>query len=179
MIASIEDAWRWCENARRYLQLMKRLGQQHWESLPWEGALGRDDQLRNLLADEVVGGTEVVLDDLNDQCVLVLFSVFEATVRDHVLASMREESDALVHPALRHAAESVAESIEHGSFFKVLEPYKAIDANLVEEVNQVRRYRNWAAHGRRGMQPIAITPAMALDRLRRFLDRFIPPAPRP
>ena len=61
------------------------------------------------------------------------------------------------------------ESIEHGSFFNVLEPYKGIDPSLVEEVNQVRRYRNWVAHGRRTDQPAAVNPSTAYDRLKRFL----------
>ena len=46
------------------------------------------------------------------------------------------------------------------------------DANLIEEVNQVRRYRNWVAHGRRTPQPAAVTPATAYDRLKRFLDHL-------
>jgi hypothetical protein len=62
------------------------------------------------------------------------------------------------------------DGIEQGSFFKVLEPYKDLDANLIEEVNQVRRYRNWVAHGRRTEQPSAVSPATAYDRLKRFLD---------
>jgi hypothetical protein len=66
--------------------------------------------------------------------------------------------------------------IEHGSFFKVLEPYKKIDADLIEQVNQVRRYRNWVAHGRRGPQPDAVDPRAAWDRLQRCLDRLEQPA---
>jgi hypothetical protein len=64
------------------------------------------------------------------------------------------------------------DSIEQGSFFRVLEPYKDVDANLVEEVNQVRRYRNWVAHGRRTDQPAAVDPTTAYGRLKRFLARL-------
>jgi hypothetical protein len=66
------------------------------------------------------------------------------------------------------------ESIEHGSFFKVMEPYKDVDADLVEEVNQVRRYRNWVAHGRRTKQTPVVRPEVAYDRLKRFLNKLGP-----
>ena len=54
----------------------------------------------------------------------------------------------------------------------MLEPYKsAAGAGLVEEVNQVRRYRNWVAHGRRDdLRPKDnVEPREAYDRLTRFL----------
>jgi len=41
-------------------------------------------------------------------------------------------------------------------------------------VNQVRRYRNWAAHGRRGDEPESIDPPAAYFRLSTFLARFFP-----
>jgi hypothetical protein len=37
--------------------------------------------------------------------------------------------------------------VGEGSFFAVLQSYKGPDDNLIEQVNQVRRYRNWVAHG--------------------------------
>ena len=103
------------------------------------------------------------------------------------------------------------DAIEHGSFYKALEPYKhlvfrqpsidgwdrrpggpldrpeagptffltrqseidgTLDAALVEEVSQGRRYRNWVAHGRRGEPPDAVDPRTASNRLQRFLDRL-------
>ncbi len=45
--------------------------------------------------------------------------------------------------------EDAVGQIEHGSFHWVLEVFKPYGAGLVEEVNQVRKYRNWVAHGRR------------------------------
>jgi hypothetical protein len=41
---------------------------------------------------------------------------------------------------------------------------------LVEEVSQVREYRNFVAHGRQeGKRPANVTPRMAYQRLGRFL----------
>jgi hypothetical protein len=47
----------------------------------------------------------------------------------------------------------------------------------VEEVNQVRQYRNRVAHGRRGNPPFSLDPETASERLKRFLDRFTKPIP--
>ncbi len=79
---------------------MGRLGEKHWNNLSWVGDLGRDSRLNDLTSAEVLGDSQTVLDDLDDLCVLLLFSVDE-----------------------------MKEGIEHGSFFKVLEPYKDLDAN--------------------------------------------------
>jgi hypothetical protein len=64
------------------------------------------------------------------------------------------------------------ERIAEGSFFHVLAAYKSgVDPGLIEQVNQVRRYRNWVAHGRRaGEIPDNVTPRAAYDRLRAFLS---------
>jgi hypothetical protein len=179
MIASLADAWRWYKSVRDLTLTMQRLGQRHWDELPWEGALGRDERLRGLEAPAILEQCETALDDLNDLGVLLLFSVFEAKVRARVLNDLDRELPLLRHIALRSAGDAVREAVEFGSFFKVLEPYKAIDADLIEQVNQVRRYRNWVAHGRRGEPSAAVSPEVAFERLQRLLDRLeeAPPSP--
>ena len=172
MIATLADAWRWCESARQLAQTMERLGKKHWNSLPWDGELGRDGRLNDLTSAKILDGSQTVLDDLDGLCVLLLFSVFEAAIRERVLAEVEAELPPLHHVAIKRALNEMKEGIEHGSFFKVLEPYKDVDANLIEEVNQVRRYRNWVAHGRRTEQPAAVNPATAYDRLKRFLGHL-------
>ncbi len=157
---------------------MARLGGKYWDEMPWGGALGRDDSFRLLEATQVEERARQVLDDLEDLCVLLLFSVFEATVRERALTDVSDELPTLRHPALVQAMETLNDTISHGSFYRVLEAYKGLDADLVEEVNQVRRYRNWVAHGRRGAQPDNVGPDVAYDRLRRFLERLALPKPR-
>jgi hypothetical protein len=113
--------------------------------------------------------SRTVLEDLDDLCVLLLFSVFEATIRERVLADVARELPQLSHPAIKQAIKSLNESIEQGSFYRVLESYKHQDLDLTEQVNQVRRYRNWVAHGRRGEQTDSVSPHVAYIRLKRFL----------
>ena len=66
--------------------------------------------------------------------------------------------------------EDAVSEIEHGSFYQLLEVFKGRGAELVEEVNQVRRYRNWVAHGRRTAKPDSVDPETAFSRLKRFLN---------
>ncbi|MGH7222964.1 MAG: hypothetical protein ACRELF_07035 [Gemmataceae bacterium] len=148
------------------------MGEKHWDNLPWDDDLGRDNHLRDLTASEVLNDSQTVLDDLDDLCVLLLFSVFEAAIRERVLVEVEAELPPLRHMAIKRALDEMKEGIEHGSFFRVLEPYKDLDADLIEQVNQVRRYRNWVAHGRRSEQPAAVNPTTAYDRLKRFLTLF-------
>jgi hypothetical protein len=62
------------------------------------------------------------------------------------------------------------DEIEHGSFYRVLQVFKGLDASLIEEVNQVRKYRNWVAHGRRTGKPDSVDPETAFRRLKDFLQ---------
>lgn len=146
------------------------MGTKHWDHLPWEGALGHDDSLKLLTTEMLLADSQRVLDDLDDLCVLLLFSVFEAIIRSHVLAEVEVELATLKHVAIKRAVTEMKETLEHGSFYRVLEPYKGIAPDVVEQVNQVRRYRNWVAHGRRSEQPETVTPSTAYERLTRFLE---------
>src|SRR5262249_3280628 len=151
----------------------------HWNNLPWDGDLGRDNRLRDIEASEILSWVDAVHRDLDDLCVLLLFSVFEAIVRERALADVAAELPSAQHPALQYAISTLNEALEHGSFYKVTEAYKRLNPDLVEQVNQVRKYRNRVAHGRRGAPQNDVDPRIAYDRLQRFLDRLneLPPAP--
>jgi len=177
-MTSLADAWRWYEAVQRHAKLARRLVGVHWAELPWSGRLGRDQFFRDLDPDEVTRESSFVTDELADLAVLVLFAVFEAAVREAVLAGVKPEAERLSHPTLRHAAADALAGLEEGSFFRVLEPFKAHGhSDLVEQVNQVRQYRNWVAHGRRGRPRERVSPEMARDRLDRFLSLIQPATP--
>jgi hypothetical protein len=84
----------------------------------------------------------------------------------------------LIDPILKEAAENAIQGVEEGSFYRrVLDPLKEqrrVSADLVTQVDQVRHYRNWVAHGRRdrGSDMSNVTPRMAYERLREFLAVF-------
>jgi hypothetical protein len=173
MIASLADAWRWYESVKDLTLAMRQLGKKHWDTLPWDSDLGRDNRLRYLKAPQIVERSAMVLDDLDDLCISLLFSVFESHVRERVMADVAQELPPLRHAALKDAVEAMNEALEHGSFFKVLNPFKPkLGTELVEQVHQVRKYRNWVAHGRRGQPENAVDPRTAYERLQLFLDRL-------
>ena len=42
----LDDAWTWYVTTRTQVKLFGRLGRKHWDELPWNGALGKDDKLK-------------------------------------------------------------------------------------------------------------------------------------
>ena len=82
-----------------------------------------------------------------------------------------------MNPLVTRILDEAARDLDHSSIFLVLDVYKGQDVDLVEKVNQVRRYRNWVAHGRRNLPPSGMDPEPAYERLKGFLDRFAPPVP--
>jgi hypothetical protein len=172
MIASLDDAWAWYESVKTLTATMARLGEKYWTDPTWESSLSRDNQLRHLEASAISERANTVFAELDDFCVLLLFSVFESVVRERGLATIQaaiEEIPTKRLPAIAHALKDLTDSLEQGSFFKILEPYKMLDADLTEQVNQVRRYRNWVAHGRHSEKPDAVDPEAAYTRLQQFL----------
>ena len=101
MMVSLADAWAWYESVGTLTVAMKRLGEKHWDHLPLEGALGRDSALQELHSAEILRRSTTVQADLDDPCVLLLFSVFEATVRGHVFAEIESVVAGQDDPAIR------------------------------------------------------------------------------
>jgi hypothetical protein len=104
-------------------------------------------------AGDIVTETTASLKPIDDLAVVVLFSVFESQVRDYLVERIRPEVDGLTDPILKEAAAGAIQGVEEGSFYRrVLEPLKLqgrVSPDLVTQVDQVRVYRNWVAHGRR------------------------------
>jgi hypothetical protein len=176
---TLDEAWNWYVHSRRLLKLMRRVADRYWLGLPWS-EMERDENFRALESEDVINSADMVLAEFDDIAVFVLFSVFEAIVRDHVLNELTEEVALVKHPALAKAAKALKGNIEEGSFYNnVLDLYKDVNHNLVEHVNQVRTYRNWVAHGRRRERKRTnVTPRTAIDCLREFLVLIGHRAPR-
>jgi hypothetical protein len=182
---TLDDAWTWYmavkEGMRRLSHLAKYWGELPWESNDvWVVQLAADSVLRHLEAKPLAGDAKLVADEVDDLAILVLFSVFEATIRDLLEQQVRPEVEQLRHVTLKAAGQEVLKGVAEGSFYRVIEQVKSADNNdLVEQVNQVRKYRNWVAHGRRAdMRPSALVrPKDAYDRLKEFLAIVRGPVP--
>lgn len=171
MIRSLDDAWKWYSDVRTLAYDMRKLAG-IWNNPELQEVLGRDNRLRERTSAELEDRANAILDDLDDLAVLVLFSVFEVSVRDRAKADVDRETVSIRHPAVLRAVEDLKEAIESGSFGRVTDSYKTTDPDLTTQVNQVRRFRNWVAHGRRGEPENRVDPMSAIDRLRRYLARL-------
>ena len=172
---TLADAWNWYTATKKNLARMRRLGEKHWNDPNLANtSIRQDDQFRMLEADNIVAETNASLKPIDDLAVVVMFSVFESRVRDYLTELIRPEAKAIIDPILKEAAEDAVRGVEEGSFYRrVLEPLKnqgRVSDDLVERKNQVRKYRNWVAHGQRETGPENnITPEHAYARLEEIL----------
>jgi hypothetical protein len=181
---TLDEAWKWYRAVKEGMRQLEHLAK-FWDALPWtQGAawvadLEHDNVLRNVSASAILGQATTVKLDLDDLAVLVLFSVFEAIIRETVKDQIRPEVNLIRHDALRRAAETFLEDVEDGSFFGVLQILKSPATNdAVEKVNKVRKYRNWVAHGRRSAKPLDhVRPEDAHSWLTEFLALVGSPPP--
>jgi hypothetical protein len=173
---TLADAWRWYGVTKRNLTRMRRVGKKHWNDPSLEAAsIWQDDEFKRLEASAIVTETTTSLEPIDDLAVVVLFSVFESHVRDYLAAGMTPEVASLTNPILKEAAEDALQGVQEGSFYRrVLNPLKEqgrVPPDLVTQVDQVRDYRNWVAHGQRERDTDLnkVTPTVAYRRLRDFL----------
>ncbi len=171
---TLSDAWEWYCSTKRNLERMRRLGSRYWNHPSLEVAsIWQDDDFRMLEASDIVEETTTSLTPIDDLAVVVLFSVFESRVRDYLLERIQPEAAALTDPILKDAAADAIQGVKEGSFFRrVLDPLKKQDqtlSDLATQIDQVRTYRNWVAHGRRDAPTNNVTPEMAYARLNDFL----------
>lgn len=175
MIRSLDDAWAWYEAVKTLALAMgslARIWQDLWDNPESHEILRRANRLRELTDLDLSRHAKIVRDDLDDLAVLILFSVFELTVRDHARAAVDRETQTIQHPAVMRAVRDLKEAIENGSFGRITESYKSMDVDLTAQVNQVRKFRNWVAHGRRGRPENSVGSEAAMDRLLRHLTRL-------
>ena len=174
MIEPLEDARKWYENVRRLIGMMDRIAGKYWDSGVSHRTLGetlhRDERFRDLEAWQIKEMVEHVRKHLDDIGVLFLFSVFEAEVRGRILNKIEAELETPPsHPVLNKAIQDAKEAVKSGSFGRLTESYKQANSELVGNVDQVRHFRNWVAHGRRDDPVNNVDPESALERLNGFL----------
>jgi hypothetical protein len=171
---TLADAWNWYTATKENLARMRRLGEKHWNDPSLgQASIWQDDHFKMLAAGEILAETNASLRPIDDLAIVVLFSVFESRVRDYLTELIRPEAEAIVDPILKEAAGDAIRGVEEGSFYRrVLEPLKKqerISADLVTQIDQVRDYRNWVAHGRRDLPTNFVNPEQAYVRLEEFL----------
>jgi hypothetical protein len=155
---NLDEAWQWYSSTRESLFSFARLGRKHWDNFPEESPLWRDDSFRNLRSESIIQKSDLGLEHLDDFAVMVFFSVFESIVRDRVIKQAEKERGDIRQELLIGLINTSLHGIRKKSFYRVLDVYKGMDAGLVEEVNQVRRYRNSSRTGDDPRSPFRSTP---------------------
>jgi hypothetical protein len=171
---TLAEAWDWYLATKLNLERMQRLGERHWIDRSLAAAsIWQDDHFRMLEAPKIVAETTASLKHIDDLAIVVLFSVFESRVRDFLINLIEPHAAVITDPILKEAADDSIQGVKEGSFYlRVLEPLKKqhrVSADLVTQIDQVREYRNWVAHGRRDAPTNNVTPDVAYRRLREFL----------
>ena len=175
---TLDEAWQWYQDVKATLKRMSRIGSIWWDHIPWENPpwLG-DRNFVELQKGSVISSADNGLQHLDDLAVVVLFSVFETTVREAVLEQIAAEESLYQHRTIADAINNAKEKVREGSFYAVLSPFKTADNDLIEQVHQVRKFRNWVSHGKRAPQPALVIPPVAYDRLSRCLELIFPNVP--
>lgn len=174
---TLDEAWGWyCavrDNTKWLTHLAKFWGELPWgQNNEWLSQLERNNVLRHLEPDQMENTSQRVEGELQDLAVLLLFSVFEANIRELVESQVLPEIAQLQHRALKNAADELLSSIRDGSFGFLLQRLKdPLSKDLIAQVDQIRKYRNWVAHGRRDdMKPEnLVQPPETYERLKAFL----------
>jgi hypothetical protein len=90
--------------------------------------------------------------------VLALWVEFERFIIDHVMSQVRVAATA-VAPFNGQLTAHIERQIEFSRFDEILDLYKGwIDSNLIGEVKNIKRYRDWISH----RNPKRGTPATVL-----------------
>ncbi len=88
---TLEEGWKWYQQARSQVRLIHRLASTYWHELPWQGKLEKDDRFKRLDQRELEEQSQFTLEQMDDLAVLVLFSVFECQIRDQLVSEIRME----------------------------------------------------------------------------------------
>lgn len=177
MSGPLDEAWEWYLGVRQTAVVSRRIAGV-WDELR-EQVFSPVEGQRLPTGDQLDASAGAALREVDDIAVLYLFANFETLIRDDVLARIDAERTALAptHPLLVGAMATLDRQIKQGNVAELLDAYNTgVDAKLraiQTEVREVREYRNWVAHGRRGPSPqlsVNMTPEIAKDRLEDFLS---------
>jgi hypothetical protein len=130
----LERAWLWYQAKRDVSRLVARLGETYWADLPWAGKLDDDPYFKDLESAQVERMSKDVLESLDNLAILVLFSAFEAMVRERVIAAVEAEIPVVRHSFSLRAVKDMNASLKKGNFENVLGYCKEIDATVFQNV---------------------------------------------
>jgi hypothetical protein len=58
-MTSLDEAKRWYDETRKLIGLIRRIGDQYWDDLPWKGKLERDERFKMVLPSKLVENADL------------------------------------------------------------------------------------------------------------------------
>ena len=112
------------------------------------------------------------LEEMEDLTVVSLFFLFEKIILSHLEETANYLKAQNMEPFLNQVVKYGLKTPDRWKIEEILDLYKVnIDPNLVGQVKQIFKYRNWIAHGRRGAKPLSIDHRLTYFRLTLFLEQ--------
>jgi hypothetical protein len=145
----------------------------HWANLPHELPLFKDKHFVELDAAVFQREADLGLSAIDDLAVMVMFSALEAEFREHVSLQLLHDAETLTHPFSLKVMNDALREIEKESIERTLSGFaltKMNDGKMILRVQDIRDFRNWVAHGKKGPSPKVIEPNQAYQSLKRLLD---------
>ncbi len=128
---------------------------------------------RDLTDAQCIDSLDDAVTEVNDSAVLLMYATFEARLRDHI-AKQAHHLQAVQEPNPDFGvalAASFSEYSDRTRMDDLAELFlSAVGGDLLAQVGNIRTYRHWLAHGRRGDQPPSVTPGFAYKTLTAFLQ---------
>lgn len=176
----LDEIWAWYEAARDSLHLALRVITRASSSSIPSNVISNIVPERSIFQsaplDEVTLRLQQAERELPNLAIVALWASFEQQVLDHleqtVQRILRQKRKGCLQ---QRVLQERLKKPRYWHFEEVLDLYKGvIDSRLVGEVKQVLQYRNWVAHGSTSPMPLNITPEVAYERLKDFLDQLKP-----
>jgi len=170
---TLVEAYHWYQSTRKTFQRVQRLARRYWDQLPVDLPVCRDPQFVDLQGITMEEDAKYGADQLEDWGIFLLFACFEREFREHVALQVIQDTDSIKHPVNLKAVNESLRQVEKESLDRVLTSYAVSsinDSNLVLRVQQIREFRNWVAHGRKGSSPCFVEPITAFEVLKELLD---------
>jgi hypothetical protein len=162
----LDPVMEWYEVADDNQRLMRMFLLKHPDLFPLDSVLSSktSEEARNTL--------DKAKTELDDLTIVSLFSIFESKLLNHIASIINTISSEPPNAFIKSVAEYAVKNSERWSVNDILDLYKSkINPELIGNIKQIYKYRNWVAHGKKAARPVVLDPNTAYQRLDDFLEQ--------
>jgi hypothetical protein len=162
----LDDVLRWYRLIKDSQAVALHLIRLHPESVPKDSLFTGQtlEEARNLLQQATA--------EVDDLTIVSLVAVFEQRILDHLTDIVKtlqsQQQGVLPLEVLKYGLDKA----ERWYFPDVLDFFKVpVATEVIGQAKQIYQYRNYVAHGKKGIKPVALDPLTAYKRLSIFLEQ--------